>query len=285
MKAWQIGILGVIICTVASAEECIKGTFYITYSCGANSEIVNDAELPDTVAATYGASVTVPLIASNICTPPTGKMWAGNWIGESGGYTTSTAASTSFTYYFTHNIEITPRWIDVDEYLTQKFLMDNYKTGGTSYCRKSHNGVIQSSDGGTLYTSQQQCTDSVWNSMERGDWGVVFPYGTVVGTSVCSTLPPENTTPGYYTGYIADDQTTVQNEYDAWVSNNRPTSVAGRYCYCRLKDPVFAGSPWVFGYGGGSTSFCAYGCAYLCGYYVRSYAVMRGAVFAARGGQ
>ena len=281
MKIYQICVLVIGMTTMAMAEECIKGTFNITYSCGAGSDVANEESLPDTAVATYGASVTAPLITRGTCTPPAGKMWAGNWVGESGGYTTSTAETTTFTFYYTHNIEITPRWIDVDEYLTQKFLIDNYKTGGSAYCRKSHNGVINSGD--TYYTAQTECSDTTWNAMERGDWGVVFPYGEVMGTSVCSTLAPENTSYGYYTGYIADDQAFVQSQYDAWVGASRPTTVAGRYCYCRLKSPVFAGSPWVFRHDYGSASYCATYCAFYCGDYLRYYAVLRGAVFAAAG--
>ncbi|MBR1380838.1 MAG: hypothetical protein IJ560_04640 [Alphaproteobacteria bacterium] len=274
---------------IGAYADCLK-VFSVTYGCGDGT--VNDSgdesvsTLPDVGGAGYGQSFTPATVTAAMCTPPAGKTWGGTQIGDSAGYTTTTGANgAAFTYMYTHNINVTPRYVNVGDMqnsnFTQKFLFDHKNTSYMSYCNKSHNRTVLY-NGEPYYTAQRLCSDDVYNAIQPGEWAVKFPYGEVTGYAVCTNIVPQNTTPGYYTGYIADDQAAVQSVWDTW-SATRPTTVAGPYCYCKLAGSALAGSPWVYQNVYGSTSLCADFCAFNCAFYVSYGAVFRGAVFSAVG--
>lgn len=214
----------------ANAEECLRNTFNITYSCGTGSSVASGKSLPANITVAYGQTVTPTGIAHDVCTVPTGKMWAGNMIDTTA--ITSNSTIPSFKYYYTHDSEITPRWLDAPTTtLSQKFLQDNYRETVSSFCMKADTTPD------SHYNNQNKCSDSTWNTMVTNDWAIILPYGEIIGTSRCSTTAPANTSEGI--GYIADDQAAIQTEYDT----NAPR---GTYCYCKLKSPSFTNSPWVF---------------------------------------
>ena len=149
---------------------------------------------------------------------------------------------------------------------------------GTSYCYKSHDA---------RYNGRNQCSTTMYNAFNAGEWGTVFPYGEVSGISVCSDIEPsikyeysdgEDSWTDYRYGQVSTNQSGVQSQYDAWVSGGRPTTPVGGYCYCKLTNPSVAGARWVFRHSL-SVSLCAYNCARICAYYVQNYADFRGAVF------
>ncbi|MBO4700851.1 MAG: hypothetical protein J5620_03845 [Alphaproteobacteria bacterium] len=144
---------------------------------------------------------------------------------------------------------------------------------GTSYCYKSHDA---------RYNGRNQCSTTMYNAFNAGEWGTVFPYGEVSGISVCSNIEPsikyEYDWGNSYPYQVSTNQSGVQSQYDAWVSGGRPTTPVGGYCYCKLTNPSVAGARWVFRYSR-SVSVCASYCAINCAFNVQAYADFRGAVF------
>ena len=147
---------------------------------------------------------------------------------------------------------------------------------GTSYCYKRHNG--QNGSAGN-------CGSTVYNAMQKGEWGVVFPYGTVTGISVCSNIEPTvqygtGDDKWYQSGQRSTNQSGVQSQYDAWVSGGRPATPVGGYCYCKLANPSTSAAGWVFNYPN-AVPACASNCAFNCANSVLSSSGFRGAVFGA----
>ena len=114
-----------------------------------------------------------------------------------------------------------------------------------------------------------------------GDWGVIFPYGTVMGISVCSDIEPPivydwgDDYTDYVMGAVSTNQSGVQSQYDAWVNAGRPSTPAGEYCYCKLTNPSIAAAKWVFAEklhddSGYYESVCAMYCAGSCSVRVSS---------------
>lgn len=153
---------------------------------------------------------------------------------------------------------------------------------GTSYCSKSIDGRDN---------RQYQCPAATYNSLNKGDWGTVFSYGTVTGISVCSDIEPSikweydygygRPRTNYMFGQVSTNQSGVQSQYDAWVSGGRPATPVGGYCYCKLTNPSVSAARWVFD-DSYSVSDCAAECADFCAFHVWDYAVFRGAVFGAQ---
>ena len=147
---------------------------------------------------------------------------------------------------------------------------------GTSMCYRRLNG--NAGDNGTCGANTLSYLGVSGN--KSGKWGTVFPYGDVSGISVCSAVSASDM------GTIATDAQveTMDAEYSAQAGVGESALANGqKYCWCKMENPTVSGSPWVFGRDLGSSSYCANGCAYYCGLYVWGNAVMRGAVFAARG--
>lgn len=89
---------------------------------------------------------------------------------------------------------------------------------------------------------------------EDKTWRVIFSYGTISGTALCSITLSSSSTP---------DESNVGDI---------------RYCWCRITHPVL--SHWVFFADFGSSLSCSMVCAERCGYIVRNnYANMRSKLF------
>lgn len=102
-------------------------------------------------------------------------------------------------------------------------------------------------------------------------WTTYFPYGYVSGVAKCTSVVPGNTTPGSNTGLIADYD-TIEN------------ASAGRYCYCKMTEPLVAASPWVYCWDLSTADSCKSWCAYYCGKVLQdSRAFFRASVFSAAG--
>lgn len=151
---------------------------------------------------------------------------------------------------------------------------------GTSNCYKSHNGNSN---------YRGNCSTTMYNAFQKGEWGTVFPYGEVSGISVCSNIEPsikyeygegEDSWTSYMYGQVSTNQSGVQSQYNAWVSGGRPATPVGGYCYCKLTNPSIAASRWVF-QSSYSVSDCVGLCAFFCAYDVQDRADFRGAVFGA----
>ena len=146
---------------------------------------------------------------------------------------------------------------------------------GTSQCFKSHDG---------RYNNAGQCGNA-YTAMQKGEWGTVFSYGTVTGISVCSNIEPSvqygtGDDKWYQYGQVSTNQSGVQSQYDTWVSNGRPATPVGGYCYCKLTNPSISAARWVF-WLSYSVSGCASYCAHNCAYNVQYASDFRGAVFGA----
>lgn len=160
------------VCGGAWGDTCIKSNFNVSYSCNGGTKT---GTLPSDTTATYGASFTPTAITASMCSAPSGYVYAGQAIiidGETVAYYSSTGAK-SFSYYYTTDIEIGPRWAPVAEPAT---LVSHLKENGQDYAY---------SDGASA------------------QWTAHFYYGAVSGVSKCTTVKPENTN-GSSTGLIAD---------------------------------------------------------------------------------
>ena len=230
----------VLVCIGARGDTCVPIVFNVSYTCNGGTL---SGTLPADTTAQYGSSFSPTAITTSMCAAPSGYIYAGQAVivnGETVAYYSSTS-SKSFTYYYTTDIEIGPHWAPVARPET---LASNLGTSGRTY---------------------------TYTSAASGTWMAEFYYGAVSGVSKCTTVKPENTGNGSYTGLIAD--------YDAVEG----ASAGGQYCYCKMTQPYIAASPWVFYIVDGSAYDCAYRCARLCGYYVELSARFRASVFAAAG--
>ena len=233
-------VFALMITHVANAETCVKTTFNVTYGCGDGTVA---GTLPTAKTVEYGTSLSPTAITESMCTPPSGYVYGGQAVlvdGEEVAYYNSTSSS-SFTFYYTTDIEIGPHWVPV---ATPAALTANLAQSGRSY----------------VYDKTAMT------------WTANFWYGAVSGVAKCSTIKPENTAGGYYTGLIASDQDAIESAANS-----------GQYCYCKMTEPLVSGSPWVFNNDYGSASDCASNCASIWGNFVQSNAVFRASVFAAAG--
>lgn len=228
------------VCGGAWGDTCIKTNFNVSYSCNGGTKT---GTLPSDTTATYGESFAPTAITESMCSAPSGYVYAGQAIiidGETVAYYSNTGAL-SFSYYYTTDIEIGPHWAPVAEPAT---LVSHLRENGRNYTY---------SDGAS------------------GTWTAHFYYGAVSGVSKCTNVMPENTSYGYRSGLIAD-QDAVEG-----------ATAGGQYCYCKMTEPYIAASPWVFRSDRGSASSCASDCAAYCGFNVREDAVFRASVFAGAG--
>ena len=197
--------------------------------------------LPDDTVAEYNKSFTPTSLTSSICTAPDGYKINGYSVCIND-IEMAFFTSSSFTYTFAADCEIRPNYVRGSDIATPETLAVNLEVSGSTYTRDE-----------TAKT-----------------WSTVFPYGTVNGVAKCSTIEPENTASGNRIGLIASDQDAIESAANS-----------GRYCYCKMTEPLVSGSPWVFFLDDSNESRCASNCANNCGYYVRGGAVLRASVFAA----
>ena len=152
---------------------------------------------------------------------------------------------------------------------------------GTSYC---------------YVNSQGSCSDALYNSISRGDWGVVFPYNTGItydttcsgtycnqeihGISACSNIATDELVFG--TIVPSEYWTALETSYNDF-KNTQTLPTDYKHCYCKLKKPTFAGARWVRGIGNAfsSTSVCLLNCAMYCAQRVKEREFFRGVLFSA----
>lgn len=140
---------------------------------------------------------------------------------------------------------------------------------GTSHCYKGHNNNVRGN-----------CSKTMYNAFNKGEWGTVFPYGEVSGISVCSNIEPSIKYTKYMWYQVSTNQSGVQSQYDAWVSGGRSATSVGGYCYCKLTNPSVSAARWVLR--GSYTDACTTACAQQCAYAGQNFADFRGAVFGAQ---
>ena len=124
---------------------------------------------------------------------------------------------------------------------------------GTSYCYRSlyGNGTNGSCSSDTVnYLGAS-------TSNKSGKWGVVFPYGDVSGTSVCSYL--NGGTMGVAAN--AEQAEILDAEYLAQAGTGSAASTK-KYCWCKMENP-FA-SQWLYKQSTTSVSLCRQNCAQWC---------------------
>ena len=164
------------------AETCIPTTFNVTYSCNGGTLA---GTLPTAQTVEYGTSLSPTAITESMCTPPSGYVYGGQAIivdGEEVAYYAKTSSS-SFTFYYTTDIEIGPQWVPV---ATPAALTANLGQSGRSY----------------VYDRSAMT------------WTAGFGYGAVSGVAKCLTIKPENTADGFSTGLIASDQDAIESAAD-----------------------------------------------------------------------
>lgn len=164
------------------AETCIPTMFNVTYSCNGGTLA---GTLPSAQTVEYGTSLSPTAITESMCTPPSGYVYGGQAIivdGEEVAYYANTSSS-SFTFYYTTDIEIGPHWVPV---ATPAALTANLDQRGRSY----------------VYDKSSKT------------WTANFWYGAVSGVAKCSTIKSENAANGYYTGLIASDQDAIESDAD-----------------------------------------------------------------------
>ena len=92
---------------------------------------------------------------------------------------------------------------------------------------------------------------------KSGKWGTVFPYGDVMGISVCGTVPGS--------GGATDEQASIlDSEYTAQAGTGVAT---GHVCWCQMTLP--AKSKWVRVHDYTETDDCAPVCASECSRHIR----------------
>ena len=143
----------------------------------------------------------------------------------------------------------------------------NTATNGIAYYAHCYGNSCRYLDTRTGMTSNAAigCTNDNLLDLVLWQWKVVFSYGTVYGTSMCSnTSAPDG-------------------------SIGNPATTNGNYCWCRLTgfipsdndilyEPTV--SAWVYsGFKGQKYTSCAEPCAQNCGNYVRTNANLRTTFF------
>ena len=155
---------------------------------------------------------------------------------------------------------------------TLRIFLDS-SINGTGYCCRRLKG--NDSDG--------QCSAATLSTLgasgnKSGLWGTVFPYGDMVGKSVCSA------TDGTIIGTAATDaqESSLTTEFNNQTGvGTGALSSSQKYCWCKMEsvDGEPAVSRWVFRISSSSASACAANCAYACGNYVRNNSDFRSGVF------
>ena len=129
------------------------------------------------------------------------------------------------------------------------------------------------------------CSDSHVAGLSAKEWKTWFSYGTVKGTSLCSTTPGSN---GWYTNGVWDNNGNWNNTTKLSTLTDETGEEGARYCWCKPTgydsgntgnySPV-ASSSWVFFSAYGNAGNCANDCAAFCADGVQGYSGFRAAVF------
>lgn len=144
---------------------------------------------------------------------------------------------------------------------------------GTSYCYRRLNG--STGDNGTCNATTLATLGTGGN--RSGLWGAVFPYGDIVGKSVCSTTSGANNTAA-----TAAQESSLTTEFNAQTGVGTSALSDGQgNCWCKMES--VGGEPavsrWVFLGSVSSASDCAGSCAFYCGISVPSNSDFRSGVF------
>ena len=113
---------------------------------------------------------------------------------------------------------------------------------------------------------------------KSGLWGAVFPYGDVVGKSVCSTRQPGRPFAVATDAWESDLNTEFIAQSGVGTS---ALSTAQKKCWCKMEsingEPAV--SRWVFNQSFSSASDCAQSCANVCGAGIRTNSSLRTPMF------
>ena len=149
---------------------------------------------------------------------------------------------------------------------------------------------------GNYQDNKGKCSTTMFDGMNRGDWGVVFPYNTgitydttcsgtycnqeVHGISACSNIATDELVLG--TIVPSEYWNALETSYNDF-KNTQTLPTGYKHCYCKLNKPTFAGARWVRGIGNAfsSVTVCAGGCAAYCAERIRERSRLRGALFGA----
>ncbi|MBO7509292.1 MAG: hypothetical protein J6T57_03395 [Alphaproteobacteria bacterium] len=159
---------------------------------------------------------------------------------------------------------------------------------GNGFCRKQINGG----------SSQGACSDTLFNSMERGDWGVTFGYktgitypgGNCTGTwchkevrGICACISESAST--LYAHAPESLWSTLDTSYNNH-KNGEPLPNNARFCYCKMTNPIVSGtngiaSSWIFLQAQNSSEACSEVCATYCSIFTQRYPNVRATLFGA----
>ena len=145
-------------------------------------------------------------------------------------------------------------------------------TNGTSHCYRYLSGIGDTN--GTCNAATLGILGASGN--KSGLWGVVFPYGEIVGKSVCSSQSGTSRTVA-----TAEQNTALNTEFITQTGNGNLADDQ-KNCWCKmdsLNGDDVAASSWVFLFAREASARCAARCATNCLDYVEGSAVFRGAVF------
>ena len=129
------------------------------------------------------------------------------------------------------------------------------------YCFAGADNI--NNQGANICTTEPQVSDLAIN-----EWKIIFNYGTLKGSSLCSTDAP---TPGH----VGQTGTPDENS-------------SGQYCWCKTtgfdaeKDGSYISvetASWVFMSSNSNATSCLSGCAYNCAYYARTTQSFRVALY------
>ena len=199
--------------------------------------------LPTAKTAEYGTTLSPTAITESMCTPPSGYVYGGQAVLVDGEEVAYYNSTSSRSFTFYYTTDIE--------------IGPHWVPVATPVA---------------LTANLAQTARSYVYDKTAMRWTANFWYGAVSGVAKCSTIMPENTASGYSTGLIASDQDAIES-----VANS------GKYCYCKMTEPLVSGSPWVFANSISSAAGCVANCAATCGSFVQNYAVFRASVFAAVG--
>ena len=223
------------------------------------------------------------LTVSNACVEPRlgvyegpttlNAVWNPNTINitwdDNGATTAHTGGDTSCVYDDSVTLPTAPQRIG--------FIFRGWGVGTSGFDLSTLDASINGTRYGYVLANGDTYNPAVYGltTSDLGKWGTLFPYGKVIGESICSStggayaqsgIPDENTNGKYCwckaTGYVSGDTNS-----STLTGNVQPVSSAS----------------WVFSDDYGSSGACAYACADGCGDAVRGNAVFRAAVFGVSG--
>ena len=145
-------------------------------------------------------------------------------------------------------------------------------------------------------SNELRCSGTTYNSLDRGDFVVSFPFDTGItytndtcggtdnqncgkeirGISACTTM----------FGSVFRNLAPVSSEHwstlDTVYENGKTGAIPnGRYCYCKLINPVISGARWVNNQSFTDATSCGTSCASACAFAVKFYPNGRASLFGA----